>query len=62
MSICAVIPAAGNGTRLGSSDPKVFTRISENKVVWDFLHENIKPHVDSFNLILKPGVRDLYSE
>ena len=62
MSICAVIPAAGNGTRLGSSDPKVFTRISENKVVWDFLYENIKPHVDSFNLILKPGIRDLYSE
>ena len=62
MSICAVIPAAGNGTRLGSDDPKVFTSISEGKVVWDFLFENIKPHVDSFNLILKPGMSDIYSK
>ena len=61
MSICAVIPAAGNGTRLGSSDPKVFTQVNGSKVVWDFLYKNIKPHVDSFNLILKPGIRDLYS-
>ena len=62
MSICAVIPAAGNGTRLVSSDPKVFTKVLERKVVWDFLLENIKPHVDSFNLILKPGIKDRYSQ
>ena len=62
MSICAVIPAAGNGTRLGSDDPKVFTKVSSNKVVWDFLYSNIKDHVDAFNLIVKPGVGDKYSQ
>ena len=62
MSICAVVPAAGNGTRLGSEDPKVFTKVSSNKVVWDFLYENIKGHVDAFNLIVKPGVGEKYSQ
>jgi len=61
VSICAVIPAAGNGTRLGSDDPKVFTKINDKKVVWDFLYENIKPHVDSFNLVLKPDMKQRYA-
>lgn len=61
MKICAVIPAAGNGTRLGSEHPKVFTEVYNGKVVWDILYQNIRPYVDGFNLVLKPNVAEKYS-
>jgi len=60
LSICAVIPAAGKGTRLGSKDPKVFTHITEGKVVWNFLEDAIGDVVVKKNLILSPGVEKKY--
>lgn len=54
MSICAVIPAAGRGTRLGSDVPKVFTPLTADKTVWSVLRQKLSPLVDHIHLVLSP--------
>lgn len=54
MSICAVIPAAGRGTRLGSSIPKVFAPLTPDETVWAVLHQKLSPLVDHIHLVLSP--------
>jgi bifunctional N-acetylglucosamine-1-phosphate-uridyltransferase/glucosamine-1-phosphate-acetyltransferase GlmU-like protein len=57
MTICAVIPAAGRGTRLGSGAPKVLTAISEAETIWSTLYATIAPVVDHIHLVLSPAGR-----
>lgn len=54
MSICAVIPAAGRGTRLGGDVPKVFTPVTASETVWNILHQKLSPLVDHVLLVLSP--------
>ena len=54
MSICAVIPAAGRGTRLGTSQPKILTPLTAHDTVWSILHAKISPLVDHIHLVLSP--------
>lgn len=54
MSICAVIPAAGRGTRLGSDVPKIFTSLTKRDTVWTVLREKLSPLVDHVCLVLSP--------
>ena len=53
-SICAVIPAAGRGTRLGTDLPKVFAPLSETQTVWSVLQGKLSPVVDHIHLVLSP--------
>ena len=54
MKICAVIPAAGHGTRLGSDRPKILTPLTDTETVWSILHQKLSPVVDHIHLVLSP--------
>ena len=54
MKICAVIPAAGRGTRLGASGPKILTPLTAQDTIWSILHQKLSPLVDHIHLVLSP--------
>jgi bifunctional UDP-N-acetylglucosamine pyrophosphorylase / glucosamine-1-phosphate N-acetyltransferase len=54
MRICAVIPAAGRGTRLGADGPKVLTALTERDTIWSILQAKLAPLVDHIHLVLSP--------
>jgi bifunctional UDP-N-acetylglucosamine pyrophosphorylase / glucosamine-1-phosphate N-acetyltransferase len=54
MRICAVIPAAGRGTRLGSDVPKILTPLTDTKTVWSILQQKLASLVDHIHLVLSP--------
>ncbi|MCX7279996.1 MAG: NTP transferase domain-containing protein [Alphaproteobacteria bacterium] len=54
MKICAVIPAAGRGTRLGADGPKILTPLTANDTIWSILHARLAPLVDHIHLVLSP--------
>ncbi|HUE65207.1 MAG TPA: NTP transferase domain-containing protein [Rhizomicrobium sp.] len=54
MSICAVIPAAGRGTRLGTGQPKILTSLTPRDTIWSILHGKLSPLVDHIHLVLSP--------
>jgi bifunctional UDP-N-acetylglucosamine pyrophosphorylase/glucosamine-1-phosphate N-acetyltransferase len=54
MKICAVIPAAGRGTRLGADGPKILTPLTDKDTIWSILHTKLAPLVDHIHLVLSP--------
>lgn len=52
MRICAVIPAAGRGTRLGGDGPKILTPLTDDQSIWDILLAKLAPLVDHIHLVL----------
>jgi bifunctional UDP-N-acetylglucosamine pyrophosphorylase/glucosamine-1-phosphate N-acetyltransferase len=57
--VCAVIPAAGRGSRLGTSGPKILTALNEKETIWSVLHARLAPLVDHIHLVLSPeGARE----
>jgi bifunctional UDP-N-acetylglucosamine pyrophosphorylase/glucosamine-1-phosphate N-acetyltransferase len=52
MSICAVIPAAGRGTRLGGDLPKILTLLTARDTIWSILFAKLTPLVDHIHLVL----------
>jgi bifunctional N-acetylglucosamine-1-phosphate-uridyltransferase/glucosamine-1-phosphate-acetyltransferase GlmU-like protein len=54
MKICAIIPAAGRGTRLGADMPKILTPITGHDTIWSILHAKLAPLVDHIHLVLSP--------
>jgi bifunctional UDP-N-acetylglucosamine pyrophosphorylase/glucosamine-1-phosphate N-acetyltransferase len=60
MSVCAVVPAAGRGTRLGLTIPKILTPIGEDVTVWSILRENLIPTVDRVVVVLSPSAVPLF--
>lgn len=60
MRICAVIPAAGHGTRLGGDRPKVLTPLTDTQTVWSVLHRKLAPLVDHIHLVLSPQGETLF--
>ena len=54
MKICAVIPAAGRGTRLGADGPKILTPLTANDTIWSILYAKLAPLVDHIHLVLSP--------
>lgn len=62
MSCCAVIPAAGRGTRLGADVPKILVPVGGGDVVWDVLAANLSPVVDQFQVVLSEAGLPLMRE
>lgn len=62
MRICAVIPAAGRGTRLGSDLPKVLTPLTAAQTIWSILHAKLSPLVDHIHLVLSPDGAAVFPE
>lgn len=54
MRICAVIPAAGRGSRLGTPTPKILAPLNARDTVWSVLHAKLAPLVDHIHLVLSP--------
>ena len=54
MKVCALIPAAGRGSRLGTAAPKILASVTENETVWSILHAKLAPLVDHIHLVLSP--------
>jgi bifunctional UDP-N-acetylglucosamine pyrophosphorylase/glucosamine-1-phosphate N-acetyltransferase len=54
VSVCAVIPAAGRGTRLGGTGPKILTPLTDRDTIWSILHARLAPLVDHIHLVLAP--------
>lgn len=55
-SICAVIPAAGRGSRLGMDVPKLLVPLGPDQTVWDILYATIAPSVQHVQVILHPSM------
>jgi bifunctional UDP-N-acetylglucosamine pyrophosphorylase / glucosamine-1-phosphate N-acetyltransferase len=51
---CAVIPAAGRGSRLGEEIPKILIPIAGEKTVWHILYEKLRLIVDHIHVVLSP--------
>ena len=54
VSVCAVIPAAGRGSRLGTDGPKILAPLTERDTIWSILHAKLAPLVDHIHLVLSP--------
>ena len=55
MKLCAVIPAAGRGSRLGEDVPKVLVPVVDGLTIWDLLHRKLSPFVDHTHLVVSPS-------
>ena len=55
MSVCAVIPAAGRGSRLGIDRPKLLAPIADSLTIFDVLRDLLLEHVDHVCFIVSPG-------
>jgi bifunctional UDP-N-acetylglucosamine pyrophosphorylase/glucosamine-1-phosphate N-acetyltransferase len=56
--LCAVVPAAGRGTRLGVPSPKVFVPILPSITIWDAIHRQLCRVTDHIVLVLSPEGHD----
>jgi len=54
MRVCALIPAAGRGSRLGTDAPKILAPLTEQDTIWSVLHAKLQPLVDHIHLVLSP--------
>jgi bifunctional UDP-N-acetylglucosamine pyrophosphorylase/glucosamine-1-phosphate N-acetyltransferase len=52
--LCAVVPAAGRGTRLGADVPKVFVPILPGVTIWDAVRGTLSQVADRIVLVLSP--------
>jgi N-acetylglucosamine-1-phosphate uridyltransferase (contains nucleotidyltransferase and I-patch acetyltransferase domains) len=53
--VCALIPAAGQGTRLGLGIPKIILEIADGVTVWHLLHRRLRPWVERIHVVLSPA-------
>jgi bifunctional UDP-N-acetylglucosamine pyrophosphorylase / glucosamine-1-phosphate N-acetyltransferase len=56
--ICAVVPAAGRGSRLGGDVPKVFIPILPSVAIWDAISSRLSQVTDRIVLVLSPEGRE----
>jgi len=59
MSLCAIIPAAGRGTRLNADRPKILTPLVGETTVWDVLSQTLTPFVDQIHVVMSPDGKPL---
>lgn len=59
MKICAVIPAAGLGSRLGTTTPKILTAITKSETIWSILRKKLLLWVDHIHIIVSPTHQSL---
>lgn len=55
MSACAVIPAAGRGTRLGLDVPKILVPVAPDCTIWNVLEWKLRAVVDHIHVVLSPS-------
>jgi bifunctional UDP-N-acetylglucosamine pyrophosphorylase / glucosamine-1-phosphate N-acetyltransferase len=60
MRVCAVMPAAGRGSRLNLSHPKLLASITDHDTVWSLLRRRLEGLVDHIHVVLSPRDRDVF--
>src|SRR5262249_24478509 len=55
MRTCAVVPAAGAGTRLGIAIPKILAPLTQRESVWTVLRRKLLAVVDHVHLVVSPA-------
>jgi len=58
--VCAVIPAAGLGTRLGLGIPKITLEIATGVTVWHLLYRRLRPWVERVHVVVSPTGEPLF--
>lgn len=53
-SVCAVIPAAGRGTRLGLDVPKIMLEVAGGVTVWHLLYRRLRPSTGHVHVVVAP--------
>lgn len=51
---CAVIPAAGRGTRLGLDRPKILAPLNDGETIWSVLRDKLLEIVHRVHVVLSP--------
>jgi bifunctional UDP-N-acetylglucosamine pyrophosphorylase / glucosamine-1-phosphate N-acetyltransferase len=54
LRICAVVPAAGRGKRLGGQGPKLLTALGDGKTIWSILIRNLMMVAQEIDVIVSP--------
>ena len=62
MKTCAVIPAAGRGSRLGIELPKLLVPVSDRDTIWSVIKRNLKEYVDHIHVVLSPAGAPLFEQ
>lgn len=62
MTICAVVPAAGRGSRLGIAVPKIMAPVRDDETIWTILRRKLLRVADHINLIVSPDGEPLLRE
>lgn len=62
MKTCAVISAAGRGTRLGLDRPKILAPITATETIWSVLRDKLLAFVDHIDVVLSPDGETLFRE
>jgi CTP:molybdopterin cytidylyltransferase MocA len=60
--VCAVIPAAGRGTRIGLGIPKIAIELTGGRTVWHLLHERLRPFVEHVHVVMSPGGEPIFRQ
>ena len=60
--VCALVPAAGRGSRLKQKMPKILVPIVKEKRVWHILYEKLSPFVDQIHVVLSPKGISLFKQ
>jgi bifunctional UDP-N-acetylglucosamine pyrophosphorylase/glucosamine-1-phosphate N-acetyltransferase len=58
--VCAVIPAAGRGTRIGLGVPKITIELADGVTVWHVLHERLRRWADHVHVVVSPDGEPLF--
>jgi bifunctional UDP-N-acetylglucosamine pyrophosphorylase/glucosamine-1-phosphate N-acetyltransferase len=59
--LCAVVPAAGRGTRVGVDAPKALVPLAPGVTLWSRIRDRLRAHVDHIVLVLSPSGADVFA-
>jgi bifunctional UDP-N-acetylglucosamine pyrophosphorylase/glucosamine-1-phosphate N-acetyltransferase len=62
MKVCAVVPAAGRGTRLGMEQPKLLVSLGNGETIWTVLRSKLLAVADYINVVASPEGEPLIRE
>jgi bifunctional UDP-N-acetylglucosamine pyrophosphorylase/glucosamine-1-phosphate N-acetyltransferase len=60
VTVCAVLPAAGRGSRLGVGRPKLLVPVTGQATVWNLISRRLEGLVDHIHLVVAPGDLELF--